>query len=479
MARALPLSYRDALASQQLPTAGAVAENFVPIEDLLADEPPIVPSTTAAERVMQSSGDLPHQAPAPKATLEEILSNRANQIQQRAEKQAAIQTALANIQADTQRAFAPIFGTPVDPSANAGGRALAQIPLQSAQRQQENLLREYAAAKEQEKLGLENQRSGAVREYLKSRYGVDAPEGMTTADLSQIASQESLSERARQSDLSDLERVRLVEEMRTNRKRVKDGSGLRGNVSGTDLEAMADSLGLTGPARASYVTSPKFRQQINMAAAKQQIKPDTMSATEIVALKNLGKNYSDLLPISSQIDRVSDKVLSYKDIPGVGGVSGVITNLPGGSLAMAAGSMLGNNVAREAQTVRQELDELRDLVQRARTGAAINASEEKFYLGLLGKGLTGSDELLRNAVERIRREVGAKVQNAVAATPRHIVDLYNKNAQSAGASDVPAVGADVSNNVVSREYEEDDQGNVYTVETYTDGTTKEFRGVRR
>lgn len=81
------------------------------------------------------------------------------------------------------------------------------------------------------------------------------------------------------------------------------------------------------------------------------------------------------------------------------------------ALAKDPTRVLSNIMDPEAQRVYTAVLELRDLVARLRTGAVINAEEERLYNDILGNRLFSSPEAMAAGINQIREGIGQKLKN--------------------------------------------------------------------
>lgn len=78
---------------------------------------------------------------------------------------------------------------------------------------------------------------------------------------------------------------------------------------------------------------------------------------------------------------------------------------------------------KEAEA-RQALENLRDVVKRARSGAAISASEEKNYLGMLGDQALASPQAMATALSQFRRTFGQRLAGLQSPAPPQVLAKY-------------------------------------------------------
>lgn len=75
---------------------------------------------------------------------------------------------------------------------------------------------------------------------------------------------------------------------------------------------------------------------------------------------------------------------------------------------------------------KSELQNLRDLITRARSGAAINESEEAHYLSLLGDDVLSDPRRAAAGINAVRRGIAQKLRDAQAAYAGPVLDNYER-----------------------------------------------------
>lgn len=456
-------------------------------------EGPEMPSTEPG----QMSAPVP---PQPAATLEDILGNRLRKVQDEAQAKTAQGLAFANINTDISRAFSPIVKTPIDPSAGAGARALAQLPMQRAEQERQTLLRQYAADKEREKMALGTKRTDALRAYAASK-GIVLPEGMSEESAMGLLGQEGTTQRSQAAIASNLELADRAQQNsneqrqldRQNRldiammRRKNGAAGTGGGGGGKSIEAL-ERAGV--PREDAAAAKGKTREQVLAQVMKDKARAaDTnLNPTETVALRMLGQQYGSLIPLRTALADANRNIQSIRgNIKGIGGI-----NLMEGDLGpfepewMRSGRIaMGSEGAAEAKSNRNIVENIMDLIRRARSGAAITEQEEVLYNRMLNTSIGGTDEEFRRAVQRITDEISAKVENTIRATPQNVVDYYNRSTQVGQQGPDPQVpdmnpATSVSAPKETDRYQEqdDETGDIRTVIEYSDGSKKILPGVQ-
>lgn len=75
---------------------------------------------------------------------------------------------------------------------------------------------------------------------------------------------------------------------------------------------------------------------------------------------------------------------------------------------------------------KSELQNLRDLISRLRSGAALNQSEEAHYLSLLGDDILSDPRRAAAGINAVRRGIGQKLRDAQAAYAGPVLDNYER-----------------------------------------------------
>lgn len=91
------------------------------------------------------------------------------------------------------------------------------------------------------------------------------------------------------------------------------------------------------------------------------------------------------------------------------------------ALPFGAGDRL---MSDKALQYKSNLQNLRDLITRARSGAAINASEERHYLSLLGDDILSDPRRAAAGINAVRQGIGQKLRDAQLAYSGPTLDAY-------------------------------------------------------
>lgn len=422
-----------------------------PVERTVIEEPFNIP-VQMPESGAGLSTPVPGQAPPPpRANLEEILAKR-KELRDDAQRRSSIALALQNIKTDIQRAWAPVFGGAVDPSAGAGGRQAALSIRESVEPEANDLLRQYTAQKAEQDRAEQLGRTNALRGFLSEKYGIQLPEGLDQAALTSIANQEGINQRSRaaieanrslaedsrsfNAEQRELDRQNRLE-VASMRKRGTAGIGGGGGGSYAERRTALEQVGVKPETADMLARNPKKTAEVLVQMGKEQARAydENLSPSDVVSLRMLGKQYNELLPLDVALSAVNDKLAKYgDDIPGIGGLGAVEPDWSRGIRAS-----MGFEDAQKAKEVRSITDNLMDLIRRARSGAAITQQEEGFYNNLLNTGLSGTDVEFRRIVQQITDEVRAKVQNAVRSTPDRVVQYYNRDVTIPANSPAPTI----------------------------------------
>lgn len=141
-------------------------------------------------------------------------------------------------------------------------------------------------------------------------------------------------------------------------------------------------------------------------------------------------------PIVSSLERIEQLLPgSTTGGTGAGGVDGwsrAVSNLPGGW-----GTWLATD---KGLAITREVQNLRDVVRRARSGAAITAAEEADYLRLLDDAALADPRALSTGLDIVRREVGQKLADINAGFDPAVVQRYQERGGTTANSPVVAGG---------------------------------------
>lgn len=130
--------------------------------------------------------------------------------------------------------------------------------------------------------------------------------------------------------------------------------------------------------------------------------------------------YGDLQSALSALDGLSPGII-YGDAPEENPIpfkDRALNHVP-----MGAGERF---MGDKSLKYKSELQNLRDLISRLRSGAALNQSEEAHYLSLLGDDILSDPRRAAAGINAVRRGIGQKLRDAQAAYAGPVLDNYER-----------------------------------------------------
>lgn len=182
-------------------------------------------------------------------------------------------------------------------------------------------------------------------------------------------------------------------------KAAADRQAYLNRMAGAAEESARARMKAAGRARVGAMPRPVTEFQNKQLA--RQAEMDDQRLLEKLAKESDKALFSDALDALQTMEAVAPGV-TFGEVPKEVPATGL------GERFLSGVGLRGWMGPQEAEA-RQALQNLRDVVKRARSGAAITASEERSYLGLLGDQALASPQAMTTALSQFRRTFGQRL----------------------------------------------------------------------